>query len=103
MLCSTGSMEMRRAGLRSTLTSDLVVWRLVRAGVSLIADQAVRVGDVLSLGGIQCTVEELGLRSTRIRTIDRTVVSLPNGQIANKRLETVSVRDKFLFCRMQLV
>ena len=67
------------------------------AGVSLIADQAVRVGDVLSLGDIQGTVEELGLRSTRIRTIDRTVVSLPNGQIANMRLETLSVRDRFLF------
>jgi MscS family membrane protein len=69
----------------------------VIAGVSLIADQAVRVGDVLSLGDIQGTVEELGLRSTRIRTIDRTVVSLPNGQIANMRLETLSVRDRFLF------
>jgi MscS family membrane protein len=69
----------------------------VIAGVSLIADQAVRVGDVLNLGDIQGTVEELGLRSTRIRTIDRTVVSLPNGQIANMRLETLSVRDRFLF------
>ena len=69
----------------------------VIAGVSLIADQAVRVGDVLSLGDIQGTVEELGVRSTRIRTIDRTVVSLPNGQIANMRLETLSVRDRFLF------
>jgi len=69
----------------------------VIAGVSLIADQAVRVGDVLSLGDIQGTVEELGLRSTRIRTIDRTVVSLPNGQIANMRLETLSARDRFLF------
>ena len=69
----------------------------VIAGVSLIADQAVSVGDVLSLGDVQGTVEELGLRSTRIRTIDRTVVSLPNGQIANMRLETLSVRDRFLF------
>jgi MscS family membrane protein len=69
----------------------------VIAGVSLIADQAVRVGDVLNLGDIQGTVEELGLRSTRIRTIDRTVVSLPNGQIANMKLETLSVRDRFLF------
>jgi MscS family membrane protein len=69
----------------------------VIAGVSLIADQAVRVGDVLSLGDVQGTVEELGLRSTRIRTTDRTVVSLPNGQIANMRVETLSVRDRFLF------
>jgi MscS family membrane protein len=69
----------------------------VIAGVSLIIDQAVRVGDVLNLGDIQGTVEEVGLRSTRIRTVDRTVVSLPNGQIASMRLETLSVRDRFLF------
>ena len=69
----------------------------VIAGVSLIADQAVRVGDVLNLGDIQGTVEEVGLRSTRIRTVGRTVVSLPNGQIANMRLETLSLRDRFLF------
>jgi MscS family membrane protein len=67
------------------------------AGVSLIADQAVRVGDVLNLGDVQGTVEEVGLRSTRIRTADRTMVSLPNGQIANMRLETLSARDSFLF------
>jgi MscS family membrane protein len=67
------------------------------AGVSLIADQAVRVGDTLNLGDIQGTVEEVGLRSTRIRTADRTVVSLPNGQIANMKLETLSARDRFLF------
>lgn len=69
----------------------------VIAGVSLVADQAVHVGDVLSVGDIQGTVEAVGLRSTRIRTVDRTVVSLPNGQIATMRLETLSLRDKFLF------
>lgn len=67
------------------------------AGISLIADQAVRVGDTLNLGEIQGTVEEVGLRSTRIRTVDRTLVSLPNGQIANMRLETLSARDRILF------
>jgi MscS family membrane protein len=69
----------------------------VIGGVSLIADQALRVGDFLNLGDIQGTVEEVGLRSTRIRTPDRTLVSLPNGQIANMRLETLSARDKFWF------
>jgi MscS family membrane protein len=69
----------------------------VIAGVSMIADRAVGVGDVLNMGDVQGTVVEVGLRSTRIRTLDRTIVSLPNGQIANMRLETLSVRDKFLF------
>ena len=69
----------------------------VIAGVSLVVDRAVNVGDFLNLGDVQGTVVEVGLRSTRIRTLDRTIVSLPNGQIANMRLETLSVRDKFLF------
>jgi MscS family membrane protein len=69
----------------------------VIAGVSLIVDQAVRVGDVLNFGDLQGTVVEVGLRSTRIRTLDRTIVSFPNGQVANMRLETLSARDMFLF------
>ncbi len=69
----------------------------VIGGVSLIADHAVRVGDFLNVDDVQGTVEEVGLRSTRIRTLDRTLVILPNGQIANMRLETISVRDKCWF------
>ena len=69
----------------------------VIAGVSLIADQAVRVGDTLKLGDVVGTVVDVGLRSTSIRTLDRTVVSVPNGQIANMSLEILSARDKFWF------
>jgi MscS family membrane protein len=66
-------------------------------GISLIADQAVRVGDTLKMGDISGTVEDVGLRSTRIRTLDRSVVSMPNGQIANMNLENLSTRDMFWF------
>jgi MscS family membrane protein len=69
----------------------------VIAGASLIFDQAVRVGDFLKMGEIMGTVDHIGLRSTRLRTLDRTVVSVPNGQIANASLETLSARDKFWF------
>jgi MscS family membrane protein len=69
----------------------------VIAGASLIFDQAVRVGDFLKMGDVLGTVDHIGLRSTRIRTLDRTVVSIPNGQIANMSLETISTRDKFWF------
>ena len=69
----------------------------VIAGASLIFDQAVRVGDSLKMGEIVGTVDHIGLRSTRIRTLDRTVVSVPNSQIANASLETLSARDKFWF------
>src|SRR4051794_202463 len=69
----------------------------VIAGASLIFDQAVRVGDFLKAGDISGTVDHIGLRSTRIRTLDRTVISVPNSHIANASLETISARDKFWF------
>src|SRR5262245_60490966 len=69
----------------------------VIGGLSIIFDKAVRVGDTLKLGDMVGTVDYIGLRSTRIRTIDRTIVSVPNGQIANVNIETMSARDKFRF------
>jgi MscS family membrane protein len=69
----------------------------VVAGASLIFDKAVRVGDTLKIGTVVGTVEHVGLRSTWIRTLDRTVISIPNSQIANSSVETLSVRDKFWF------
>jgi MscS family membrane protein len=69
----------------------------VIGGLSLIFDKAVRVGDFLKLGDIVGTVESIGLRSTRLRTLDRTILSVPNGQIANATLETMSLRDMCWF------
>ncbi len=67
------------------------------AGISLIMDEAVRVGDSLKVGTYEGTVDDVGLRSTRIRTTSRTVVSVPNGQMAMMNLETLSARDKYWF------
>ena len=69
----------------------------VIAGISLILDEAVRIGDVLKMGDMIGEVDHIGLRSTRIRTLDRTVVTIPNSQIANASLEILSRRDKFWF------
>ena len=69
----------------------------VIGGFSLVFDKAVRVGDFLKLGDVFGTVDHVGLRSTRIRTLDRTILSVPNGQIATANIETISDRDKFWF------
>ncbi len=69
----------------------------VIGGFSLVFDKAVRVGDFLKLGETLGTVDRVGLRSTRIRTLDRTILSVPNGQIATANIETFSDRDKFWF------
>jgi MscS family membrane protein len=69
----------------------------VIGGLSLTFDKAVQVGDFLKLGDTVGMVDYIGLRSTRIRTLDRTVLSVPNGQLANANIETLSARDKFWF------
>ena len=83
-------------GIAVALAAQKTLENLI-AGASLIFDQAVRVGDFLKVGDVEGTVDHIGLRSTRIRTLDRTVVSIPNSQIANASLETLSARDKFWF------
>ena len=64
---------------------------------SLIFDQAVKVGDFLKMNEVTGTVDRIGLRSTRIRTLDRTIISVPNSVLANASVETFSARDKFWF------
>ncbi len=83
-------------GLAVALAAQKTLENVI-AGASLIFDQAVQVGDYLKVGTMEGTVERIGLRSTRIRTLDRTVVSVPNSQIANMSVETFTARDKFWF------
>ena len=65
-------------------------------GIILYADQPVRVGDVCKFGSKRGTVEDVGLRSVKIRTLDRTIVTVPNGDFAKLQLENLSDRDKVL-------
>jgi MscS family membrane protein len=62
--------------------------------ISLAIDQPFRVGDFVKVEDFVGTVEEIGIRSTRFRTLDRTVISLPNGSLSEKRLETFAARDR---------
>jgi MscS family membrane protein len=66
-------------------------------GVMITSDQPIRVGDFCRFGDQLGTVEDIGLRSTRIRTLERTVVSVPNGQLAAMSLENFALRDKVWF------
>ncbi len=66
-------------------------------GIMIISDQPIHVGDFCKVGGYSGTVEEIGLRSTYIRTVDRTLVAIPNGQLATMNIENITRRDKILF------
>ena len=62
--------------------------------VSLGVDQPLRVGDFVKVGDVLGTVERIGLRSTRFRTLDRTLVTIPNGKLADMQIETFAERDR---------
>jgi MscS family membrane protein len=57
----------------------------------------VLVGDFCQFGGQVGTVEDIGLRSTRIRTLDRTLVTIPNSTFSTMTLENYSRRDRMWF------
>src|SRR5882724_361779 len=65
-------------------------------GIAILTDRALQIGDVCRIGDQTGTVEDIGLRSTRIRTQDRTLVSIPNGTVATAVLENYRWRDKIL-------
>jgi MscS family membrane protein len=66
-------------------------------GVSVLGDEVFRVGDNCRFGDRTGVVEDIGLRSTRIRTDERTLVAIPNGTVATINLENLTRRDKILF------
>jgi len=72
--------------------------------LNLFADRPVRVGDLCRYGkdiapGVPSlgNVEEIGLRSTRIRGKDRTITTIPNAAFADMHIINLSKRDKMLF------
>jgi MscS family membrane protein len=66
-------------------------------GVSVLADEVIRVGDYCRFGDRTGTVEDISLRSTRVRTDARTQLSIPNGALATMNIENFSLRDKIQF------
>jgi MscS family membrane protein len=81
-------------GLAIALAAQQTIENLF-GGMTLVVDQPVRVGDFCRFDGDKVgTVEAIGLRSTRIRTLDRTVVTVPNGDFAQMKLETFAARDR---------
>jgi MscS family membrane protein len=83
-------------GVALALAAQKTVENLFGA-FSLAIDQPFREGDVIQVDTISGTVESIGLRSTRIRTVDRTLITIPNGKLAEMRVETITARDRLRF------
>lgn len=80
-------------GLAIALAAQKTVENLI-GGIILVTDQPVRVGDTCRFGSQTGTVEDIGLRSTRVRTADRTVVIVPNAVFSSIEIENLSRRDR---------
>ncbi len=80
-------------GIALALAAQKTVENLF-GSVAIGVDQPFRVGDFVRVDDVLGTVEAIGMRSTRLRTLDRTLVSIPNGKLADMRAETFAVRDR---------
>ncbi|MBK7857885.1 MAG: mechanosensitive ion channel [Archangiaceae bacterium] len=89
-------------GLALALAAQKTVENLFGA-FALAVDQPFREGDFVKVDDFVGTVERIGMRSTRFRTLDRTVIAVPNGKLADARLETFAARDRIrLACTVGL-
>ncbi len=65
--------------------------------ITLYTQQPVRVGDFCRIGTTTGTIEEIGLRTTRVRTLANTLIAIPNGRLATEPIDNISARKKILY------
>jgi MscS family membrane protein len=83
-------------GIAVALASQKTLENLF-GGMMVIGDSPIRIGNFCRVGTMTGTVEDIGLRSTRIRTLARTIISIPNADLASQSIENFATRDKLLF------
>lgn len=79
-------------GLAVALAAQKTVEHLF-GGLMMSLDQPMRLGDLVMIDGRQGWVEHIGLRSTTIRTLDRSLMTIPNGKLAEMVIESLAARD----------
>lgn len=83
-------------GIAVALAAQKPIENLIGA-ITLYMATPVRVGDFCRFGDKVGTIEEIGLRLTRIRTLDKTVITVPNGAFSEMHLENFAGRERFRF------
>jgi MscS family membrane protein len=63
-------------------------------GILLISDKAIAVGDLCSISGRMGTIEDITLRSVRMRTIEQTLLLVPAGSLSQENIESFRSRTK---------
>jgi MscS family membrane protein len=83
-------------GLAIALAAQKTVENVIGA-ITLYASAPVKIGDLCQFAKNFGVIEEIGLRATRIRTIDRSVIYVPNAKFVDMELENVSEREKIAY------
>ncbi len=96
---TTGIATLGLGGLALALGAQKTVENLV-GSVVVVADRPVRVGDYIKFGKYDGIVQEIGIRSTRIRTFERSIVTIPNGEFASMQIENFTAKDMFRFLHL---
>jgi MscS family membrane protein len=78
-------------GLAFALAAKDMVANLF-ASFSLLADKSIRIGEWIKVNGIEGTVEDIGMRTTKIRSFEHALITVPNHLLANNPLENFSRR-----------
>jgi MscS family membrane protein len=81
------------SGIAVALAAQKTVENLF-GSFSIGIDQPFTAGDVVKVEDFTGTVESIGLRSTRFRTADRTLITMPNGKLSEMRVESYTARDR---------
>jgi MscS family membrane protein len=79
------------SGLAIALAAKDTVENLF-GSMMIFVDRPFQIGDYIVVGGDEGTVEEVGFRSTRLRTVLGSVVTIPNGAIASARVDNLGLR-----------
>ena len=82
-------------GLALALAAQPTIENLI-GGLTLFADKPIRVGDFCRYGSDEGTVEAIGIRSTRIRSTDRTLTTIPNATLSKMPVVNFAQRDQML-------
>jgi len=96
---TTGIAALGVGGLALALGAQKTIENLV-GSVVVVADSPVRIGDYCKFGTYEGTVIDIGIRSSRVRTLSRTIVTVPNGDFSSMQIENFTSRDMFRFCHL---
>lgn len=69
-------------------------------GLIIFTDRPFKLGDRVRIGSVNGHVVDVGLRTTRIRTFDNTIISIPNNDVVNAEIENIVLPDVRLRVKM---